>query len=359
VLARCHETPEETPWGCLSWGAGPVQVSIDPNGNLASKVEGTDTWAYEWNAENQLTRADKNGAEVARFAYDPLWRRVEKVAGGVTTSYAYDGPNVLREVRGGTSAKYVHGPGIDRPVASEGATDTLVYYHVDGLGSIVKRTNQAGTVVHEYRYDGWGNIELGIGEPGPAFTAREWEPELSLYYYRARYYDPAIGAFISEDPIRFGGGVNFFTYVYNNPVRFTDAFGLDAYLCKVPAKGDPKDKSDTRYGPDVFGNPVYHEYICVVNPDGSSTCGGKRPKIPPPDPTTSVPSEPSEDYYERQRCRPASKTPGSCFEDCLKKKIDPSNPRGAYKMFGANCQDWVTEQYWTCVTECLVKGSGR
>jgi YD repeat-containing protein len=72
------------PWGCLSWGGGTGQVPIDPNGNLLSKVDGADTWGYEWNARNELIRVTKNTLEVARFAYDPKGRRVEKVAGGVT-----------------------------------------------------------------------------------------------------------------------------------------------------------------------------------------------------------------------------------------------------------------------------------
>jgi len=46
-------------------------------------------------------------------------------------------------------------------------------------------------------------------------------------YYRARYYDPKIGRFISEDPIGFEGGVNFFAYVHNNPANRTDPMGLD------------------------------------------------------------------------------------------------------------------------------------
>ena len=60
--------------------------TYDSNGNLNTKTEGTDTWAYEWNAENQLTRVTKNSVEQARFSYDPLGRRVEKVAGGVDHS---------------------------------------------------------------------------------------------------------------------------------------------------------------------------------------------------------------------------------------------------------------------------------
>ncbi len=41
---------------------------------------------------------------------------------------------------------------------------------------------------------------------GFAFTGREWDPETNLYYYRARYYDPKIGRFLSEDPEGFIDG---------------------------------------------------------------------------------------------------------------------------------------------------------
>ncbi len=49
--------------------------------------------------------------------------------------------------------------------------------------------------------------------------------ETGLYYYRARYYDPTVGRFISEDPIGFGGGINFYAYVRNDPVILTDPLG--------------------------------------------------------------------------------------------------------------------------------------
>ncbi len=203
-----------------------ASYTYDTGGNLTAKTIGGDSWGYEWNAENQLTRVTRNGAEIARFSYDPLGRRVEKVAGGATTGYTYEGDDIMREVRGATTLKYVHGPGIDEPLAREDAAGALTYLHADGLGSIVKHTNQAAAVVHEYRYDSWGNIEAGSSEPGYAFTAREWDPETELYYYRARYYDPKAAIFISEDPIGFRGGSNFYSYVQGNPVRAVDPSGL-------------------------------------------------------------------------------------------------------------------------------------
>ncbi len=67
-----------------------------------------------------------------------------------------------------------------------------------------------------------------------AFTGREWDPETGLYYYRARYYDPKAGRFISEDPIGFEGGVNFLSYVGNNPTKWRDPSGHEVFPNGVP-----------------------------------------------------------------------------------------------------------------------------
>jgi RHS repeat-associated protein len=58
------------------------------------------------------------------------------------------------------------------------------------------------------------------------YTGREQDEYTGLYYYRARFYDPQIGRFISEDPIGFRGGINWYAYVGNNPLGFTDPLGL-------------------------------------------------------------------------------------------------------------------------------------
>jgi RHS repeat-associated protein len=106
-------------------------------------------------------------------------------------------------------------------------TGALTYYHADGLGSVVRRTNQAAAVVHEYRYDAWGNIEAGGSEPGYSFTGREWDPEIGLYYYRARYYDPSAGVFLSEDAAT-DFGIR--AYAQNSPTDLVDPSGYAADL---------------------------------------------------------------------------------------------------------------------------------
>ncbi len=205
-------------------GSG-ATYTYDANGNLSQKVEGADTWGYEWNAENQLTRVTKNSVEQARFKYDPLGRRVEKVAAGVTTAWTYDSEDILRQGAGGTTLKYVHGMGFDEALATDDGS-ALSYFHADGLGSIGKTTNSAGAATLSRRYDAWGNLELGSATTGYAFTGREWEPEAGLHYYRARYYDSKVGRFAGEDPLGFDADVNFFAYVGNSPNNHTDPLGL-------------------------------------------------------------------------------------------------------------------------------------
>jgi RHS repeat-associated protein len=67
---------------------------------------------------------------------------------------------------------------------------------------------------------------LGTRNGIKAYTGREWDPETGLYYYRARYYDPKVGRFISEDPIGFAGGPNLYAYVGSDPANAVDPFGL-------------------------------------------------------------------------------------------------------------------------------------
>jgi len=260
----------ETSSGRRVWSANPPQLSIDPNGNLIQKIEGNDTWTYEWNAEDLLRRVLLNGSEVARYSYDPLGRRVEKVAGGVTTTFTYDVEAILRaQISGGATLTYIHSPELDEPLASEDQNGVRTNLHADGLGSIVTSTNASGTVTSTLKYDAFGVIETGT----PArysYTGREWEPESKLYYYRARYLDPKGGRFLSENPLGFDDGPNFYAYVANNPVRFVDPWGLKKIvICQ-------KQKSLTLYDDD--GKPMMNaDVVCGCKesstPDGTFTAG--------------------------------------------------------------------------------------
>jgi len=107
---------------------------------------------------------------------------------------------------------------------------------------VIALTDENGNVVARYNYGPWGETDIvhdddGSGVANPIrYTGREMD-ETGLYYYRARYYSPEMGRFISEDPIGFGGGdVNFYSYVGNRPVNVNDPLGLFApAIAAVPA----------------------------------------------------------------------------------------------------------------------------
>lgn len=216
--------------------SGSKSLSYDANGSLTSS--GTKT--YEWDGQNRLTRVLDNAAEVAAFTYDAFGRRAQKVASGITRTYVYGGEDILEErLSTGGTTRYVHGPGIDRPLASIDSTGGVSYYLADHLGSIVQTTNSSTAVTLSRQYDAYGNLLAGGTTSGYAYTGREWDAEAGLYYYRSRYYDPRIGRFLSEDPITFLGGSNFYTYVQNQPTIAIDPLGW-AGLTLDPKSGPGK-----------------------------------------------------------------------------------------------------------------------
>jgi len=115
---------------------------------------------------------------------------------------------------------------------------TRSYSVADHLGSVVRTTDSAGTPTHTRDYDPWGNPLQGSTTGGYAFTGRGWDPETQLYDYRARYYDPKIGRFVSEDPMGTTetGGSNHYAYVEGNPILKVDPLGLFSMKAKDPAK---------------------------------------------------------------------------------------------------------------------------
>ena len=206
--------------------------AYDANGNLISKTakaSGAVT-DYGWDAQNQLTRIDFPDLTFAEYRYDPFGRRIEKNVGGTVTRYVYDGQDMVLEFDGtGTlRARYSHGQFVDQPLAMQRDGQSY-FFHADRQGSILRVTDAAGAVVNEYEYDSYGNFETRIeGVANPfTYTGREFDAESGLYYYRARYYDPATGRFLSEDPLNFAAGdSNLYRYVFSNPVNLTDPSGL-------------------------------------------------------------------------------------------------------------------------------------
>jgi len=205
-----------------------------------------ETAQYSYDHENRLTGVTITEGSLVKqltFAYDPFGRRISKtiVQDTIgtdctspntcprTTNYVYDGQSIIMEYdqNDNITAKYTHGPNIDEPLAVQQGT-SIYYYHADGLGSITGLSNTSGTIVQTYAYDSFGNMTStgSISQPF-TYTAREYDSETGMYFYRARYYDPKVGRFVTKDPIGFkGGDYNLYGYVGNNPVNRVDPSGL-------------------------------------------------------------------------------------------------------------------------------------
>ncbi len=188
--------------------------------------------SYTWDFENRLVQAVVPGTGTTTFKYDPFGRRIQKSGPLGTMNYLYDGTDIVNETdnAGNIVAKYVdNDETVDEPL-SELRFGVSNYYQEDGLGSVTSLSDLTGSLANTYTYDSFGKLTASTGTVINAFryTAREADLETGLYYYRARYYDRAAGRFISEDTTGFHGGINFYSYVTNDPLNQTDPTGLDS-----------------------------------------------------------------------------------------------------------------------------------
>lgn len=216
--------------------------TYDYNGNTLTDASGK---SYAWDFENRLKQVTlpSSGGTVT-FLYDPFGRRIQKVytTGSnppttTTTNYLFDGESLIETVdqSGAIVARFAQGRGIDEPLA-ESAANGVNYYEQNGLASVSSLTNPSGVVTQTYTYDSFGKVTNSSGNIGNSFryTGRDFDNESGLYYYRARYYDPNSGRFLSGDPLWFQEGMNLFAYVHNDSPNYFDPTGM-AQLCCRPA----------------------------------------------------------------------------------------------------------------------------
>ncbi|MGB8061505.1 MAG: RHS repeat-associated core domain-containing protein [Candidatus Sulfotelmatobacter sp.] len=206
--------------------------TYDANGNTLTDAQGR---SFTWDFENRLTQVVNPGVGTTTFRYDPFGRRIQKSGPLGTTNYLYDGidpnGNAIEEVdqSGNILARYAQSLAIDQPLA-ESRSGTISYYQQDGISSVTSLSNSAAALAITYTFDSFGKLTASTGTlTNPfQFTGRNLDTETGISYYRARYYDESVGRFITEDPIGFIGGQNFYRYVYNSPIGLNDPWGLSA-----------------------------------------------------------------------------------------------------------------------------------
>lgn len=185
-------------------------------------------------AEINLTQAQAS----ASFVYDGLGRCVKRTMNGVVTTYAYDGwkPIMEWDGTGNWTAWNIYGPGADEILLRNSPTLGYLRYHHDIHGNVMFLLDGNGNGLERYTYDAFGRPKTtdwnGVPRTQSAynnrfmFTGREYFPQLGLYDYRHRMYQPELGRFLQTDPTGFDAGdMNLFRYCADDPVDRVDPDG--------------------------------------------------------------------------------------------------------------------------------------
>lgn len=206
--------------------AGTWTFSYDANGNQLTRLSGvTQDRSIDYDADNRPILVAANG-NTATYVYGPDGRRLKKIAGASVTLYL--GPDIERDPSGAYT-NYLN-PDVKR------AAGVLHFLHRDHLSSVRRVTDAAGTLYRASTYKPYGaQLEQVINPLTPSepkgFTGQRTDPETSLTYLNARYYDAALGRFLSPDwwditsP---GVGPNRYAYALNDPVNRSDPNGHTA-----------------------------------------------------------------------------------------------------------------------------------
>ncbi len=194
--------------------------TYDANGNMLTRPGQTLTW----DADNRLSSVTQGGVTTA-FTYNGDGQRVKVTVGNVITAYVGSLYEVNPSSGLTTTYYYLNGQRVAMRT-SAGVT----WLAGDHLGSASLATNSAGQKVSDERYYPYGATRSGSMPTDYQFTGQKRDTGTGLYYYGARYYDPATGRFISADSIVPKPGkpqaLNRYSYVYNNPMRFVDPTGM-------------------------------------------------------------------------------------------------------------------------------------
>jgi RHS repeat-associated protein len=200
--------------------SGTTTYTYDSLNRLVSVTSPTDTWVYEYDALGDLSATIHNG-QVTEYLIDPT--------GQANVVGQYDGS-------GNLLANYTYGLGLVSQITPGGTN----YYAFDGLGSTVGLTNSAGATVSSYSYLPFGGVLSSTGtttnsagnSSNPFTFVGQYGASTDgtgLTQMGARFYDQAIGQFVTSDPLGLTSGqTNFYEYVANSPTNGIDPSGLIA-----------------------------------------------------------------------------------------------------------------------------------
>ena len=249
ILSRMGDNPSEQPVqsqrvkGNRLTEYDGTRYVYDGLGNLSEQHDDDGSRYYRYDADNQLieARIEKAGkpAEVWRYRYDALGRRISKASLNRKTEFIWEGSRLLQEYAPNGVYSYVYTEqGSYEPLAqifkADGATQNeVLYYHNDQIGIPRELTDTEGNIVWSGEYSGWGKLTnpdnacLKKGVHQPFRLQNQYaDKETGLHYNFFRYYDPHCGRFTQQDPIGLMGGDN--TYRFGSAAQsWIDPIGLE------------------------------------------------------------------------------------------------------------------------------------
>ena len=209
----------------LSGGGG--TYTYDANGNMITRVEGGLTYNQTFDAENRLISVTVSG-QTTQFIYDGDGNLVKKVKPDNSKTIYVGGIYEVDKTSGGSVTRTV----TYYPIAGAMRINSTLYYTLkDHLGSASVVTDASGNILGTQRYYPYGETRLSTGTifTDKLFTGQREMVGLGIYHYQARFYSPKLGRFLSPDTIVPGAAnpqaYNRYSYVLNNPLRYTDPTG--------------------------------------------------------------------------------------------------------------------------------------
>ena len=260
--------------------AASTSFTWDPNGNQLSKTTAGVTTENRYDLRDKLVEVVQGASTLGRFQYDSEGRRNLKIGEEGLRQYVYDQTSLFTEYDSGGLQKAKYDYGSDRLISLTRTDEGRRYFSLDGLRSVVNLTDdppsgQEVSVVASYHLDAWGNFrfptELNDSKNRFAFTGHIFDTETGLYNAKARYFDPKLGRFLTQDS--FLGtqdnppSLHRYFYAAQNPTKYVDPTGHEFTL-----------NPDKKYGPNEVPRPVlsgtvtreeYQQYLGYVEKHGS------------------------------------------------------------------------------------------